>query len=58
MLFRPKICTVKLETHIDILIENKLGHLAWDENSTAVKIEGESMKELFLMGFKSHRKKS
>ena len=54
MLFRPKICTVKLETHIDILIENKLGHLAWDENSTAVKIEGESMKELFLLGFIVH----
>ena len=52
------ICTVKLDTHIDMLIENKIGNLAWDGNLTAVKIEGESMKEIFLLGFKSRRKNS
>ena len=56
MLSRPQICIVKLETHIDMLIENKLGHLAWDENPTAVKIERESIKEIFFLGSKSHRK--
>ena len=40
-----------------MLIENKIGNLAWDGNLTAVKIEGESMKEIFLLGFKSNRKK-
>ena len=55
--FSSPICTVKLDTHIDMLIENKIGNLAWDGNLTAVKIEGESMKEIFLLGFKSNRKK-
>ena len=46
--FCPQICTVKLETHIDMLIAIKLGHLAWDENSIAVKFERDSIREIFL----------
>ena len=46
-LFALKYALTSLK-HIDMLIKNKLGHLAWDENSIAVKFERDSMKEIFL----------